>query len=267
MAFALSKILWFLSAPGSFLTLLFGAGLFLSGKQKPRLKKIGQRLVLFVFAVFLVLTLLPIGTWLLTPLENRFAAVHPPHVDGIIVLGGDEQAALSQKRQQPIALDSVRRYVMFARLAKQYPSAKLVFSGGSGKLFAKKGISESSVARDFFSDLGLDPSRIAFEKESRNTYENAMFSAKQIKPKASETWLLVTSAWHMPRAMACFRKADWPVSAAPTGFFTSGDYSLLPDVNFLKQLHHLTMALHEYVGLVAYWLMGRTSTVWPSETS
>jgi uncharacterized SAM-binding protein YcdF (DUF218 family) len=104
---------------------------------------------------------------------------------------------------------------------------------------------------------------LKIEQTSRNTYENAVFSADLLHPDPSQKWLLVTSAWHMPRAMGCFRKAGWNVYAAPTGYFTPGDFSLRFHPDFIEQMSRLTIALHEYVGLAAYYMMGRTSALWP----
>ena len=124
-------------------------------------------------------------------------------------------------------------------------------------------ILDSEVARMAMADIGVPTERMIFEKNSRNTYENAIFSADVVRPETSQKWLLVTSAWHMPRAIGCFRKAGWNVYPAPAGYFTTGKYRLHPLFQFEEQLHMLTMAAHEYVGLVAYRLMGRTSALWP----
>jgi uncharacterized SAM-binding protein YcdF (DUF218 family) len=104
---------------------------------------------------------------------------------------------------------------------------------------------------------------MTFESKSRNTYENAVFSADIVKPEASQNWLLVTSAFHLPRAMGCFRKAGWNVYAAPTGYFTTGKYRGYTSFNLEEQMLYLSLATHEYAGLVSYWLMGRTNALWP----
>jgi uncharacterized SAM-binding protein YcdF (DUF218 family) len=114
-------------------------------------------------------------------------------------------------------------------------------------------------------DIGVPVERMTFEKTSRNTYENAVYSADIMRPTPQEKWLLVTSAWHMPRAMGCFRKAGWNIYPAPTGYFTSGDYTPHYYFRFDEQLRDLTTAVHEYVGLLAYWWMGRTSALWPAQ--
>jgi uncharacterized SAM-binding protein YcdF (DUF218 family) len=144
------------------------------------------------------------------------------------------------------------------------PDAKLVFSGGTVYPRPDAKVSDFEVARDVLADMDVPIDHMIFEKNSRNTYENAVFSADIVRPDAKQNWLLVTSAWHMPRAIGCFRKAGWHVYPAPTGYFTTGNYRLKLMADFDNQMHTLTLAMHEYVGLVAYWWMGRTNALWPS---
>ena len=263
MAFALSKLLWDVVSPGSLLTLILIGGLALGFATRPALAKAGRVLCFLAAFCFGTITLLPVGNWAISPLENRFAFVPPDHVDGIIIIGGDEQKEITATRGTPTALDSVRRYVTFAAMARRYPDAKLVFSGGSPFPYPFGGMKDSDIARSIMTDIGVPMDRMTTEKESRNTYENATFSATLVHPDLSQKWLLVTSAWHMPRAIGCFRKAGWNVSAAPAGYFTTGTYPVYASFRFAEQMELLTMAAHEYIGLAAYWAMGRTSTLWP----
>ncbi|MDD4617263.1 MAG: YdcF family protein [Alphaproteobacteria bacterium] len=263
MTFLLSKILWMLIAPATLLTLALGVGLALQYSIHPSLKEFGQILCFFVFFAMLSLALLPVGSWALIPLENSFAFFPPERVDGVIVLGGDEQADISFARGQPTALDSMRRYVRFAELAQRYPEAKLAFTGGSAQIANHIHTPESEIARQIMSSIGVPTDRMTFERLSRNTHENATFLFDALEPRPGENWLLVTSAYHMPRAMGCFRKAGWNVYAAPTGYFTTGHYGQGGDHRLEEQLRYLTIAAHEYVGLVSYWIMGRTDALWP----
>ncbi|MFA4994731.1 MAG: YdcF family protein [Bdellovibrionales bacterium] len=263
MSFVLSKVLWIFLAPANVLLFLLGAGLALESTSRTSLKKTGRFLCFFVLFCFAMLAIFPVGNWALAPLENRFAFNHPKQVDGILILGGDENTNVSDSRGQPVALDAMRRFVWFKTMTAQYPNARLVYSGGSGLLRPNEHLTEVDVARDIMTRIGVPTNRVLFEKTSRNTRENALFSADLAHPKKSENWLLVTSAFHMPRAMGCFRQAGWNVYAAPTGYFTTGKYSLLPVFRFEEQLRFLTLAAHEYVGLVSYRLMGRTNALWP----
>jgi len=263
LSFALSKILWAVVAPGSLLALLLGIGLLLMSFAKPARAKFGKRLCFFVFLCLAALAILPVGDWALTPLENRLAFDPPEHVDGIIVLGGDEKTEITAARSYPVALDSMRRYATFGDMAKRYPDAKLVYSGGSGLLNPDKTLREAEVASLIMAQIGIPVDHVMFEKESRNTFENAVYSMGIVKPEKTENWLLVTSAWHMPRAVGCFRKAGWNIYPVPTGYFTAGDYRFSFLFRFDEQIRALSYAMREYIGLAAYWLMGRTNALWP----
>jgi uncharacterized SAM-binding protein YcdF (DUF218 family) len=119
---------------------------------------------------------------------------------------------------------------------------------------------ETDGARLLFAELGLDTSHVIFEDRSRNTYENAVFSKALAAPAPGETWLLVTSASHMPRSVGIFRAVNWPVVAFPVAYKTGGPY----EIKLAGHLLRLDLALHEWIGLVAYRLLGRTDTLFPA---
>jgi uncharacterized SAM-binding protein YcdF (DUF218 family) len=207
----------------------------------------------------------PGGTWLLAFLENRFPVPHHDldHVDGVIVLGGSIDAFRSRERGRIALHESAERVTELVALAKRYPDARLVFSGGNGSL-DRELPSESAEAQRFFTEMGVDLARMIFEEESRNTYENALFSFGKVRPRPTEKWLLITSAFHMPRAVGCFRKTGWPevlpwpvdhLNALSPPWFSS---------SALANFSAWTLALREYTGLVAYRLMGRTHDVIPA---
>lgn len=265
MSFVLSKLLWAIVAPGSLLILLLGAGMLAATVPHEKIRRAGRRLSAAAAGILFLLALLPFGDWAMTPLENRFLTATPDQVDGIILLGGDEQPALSDARGQPVALESLRRYMTFAELSRRYPEAKLVFTGGSPLVNGRTTrMAEADVARQILTEMGVDAARVVFERNSRNTYENAHLSADIVRPDEGQTWLLVTSAFHMPRAIGVFRKAGWHVAAAPAGYYTPGGYEVALWKPFDEQLRILTTAVREYIGLVAYSLMGRTSALWPA---
>ena len=265
MLFVLSKLLWGFAAPGSLMALTLALGLVAASCGRGAWALAGRRAVGAAAVFFLALTVLPLGEWALTPLENATRFVPPEQVDGLIVIGGDEKTDISQARGMPVALDSMRRHLTFTELARRYPDAKLVFSGGSGLLSPQARMLDAEVARQILAEMGLPVGRLILEKTSRNTYENAVFSADIVRPGPQEKWILVTSAWHMPRALACFRKAGWSVTPAPTGYFTDGTYHAHGLFRFDEQVHMLTLAAHEYVGLLAYRLLGRIDTLWPPQ--
>jgi len=264
MIFALSKILWMFTAPGNFLVLLLLTGVFLATAAREDLQVIGKRLCFDVAFLFFLIAIFPVGNWMLLPLENLFPPAKLDHVDGIIVIGGDENPELTEARNQPGVHASADYYLAFAALAHQYPQAKLVFSGGSNRLRPDTAsANEAGVAKEALTTLGLSPDRITFEEKSRNTHENAVDAAALVHPKPSEKWLLVTSAFHMPRAIASFRKAGWNIYAAPADYHTNGQFASELNFNFVQHLTEMTIAAHEYYGLIAYRLLGYTDTVWP----
>ncbi len=261
----ISKLAWNLLSPGNILTLMLLAGAFMVSAESLRAQRLGHRLCFFGAMMLFLIMVLPIGEWAITPLENRFPIAHPDHVDGVILIGGDEEVSISEKRGVPVTFEATRRHLTFAALAHKYPNAQLVWSGGPLVPRKSPGLREADITLQDLTSLGISKDRVIVEDQSRDTYENAVFATRMVHPKPDQTWLLVTSAWHMPRAVACFRKAGWNVIPAPTGYFTTGEFSLHVNhkLNLTAQLYLLSNALHEYIGLAAYKLMGRTDELWP----
>ena len=264
MSFILSKLFWTFLSPSSCLTLLLVTGAFLGASHQEARRAVGRKICFIVALLFFFIGVLPVGAWSLVPLENRFPPQTPQHVDGIILLGGDEKPHSDTIPGRPVFLDSARRYIAFASMARQYPHAKLVFSGGSPKLQPNELMKDVYVAKQALSGLGVPVDKMIVDDLSRNTHENAVFSYNLVHPDPKETWLLVTSAFHMPRAMASFRKAGWNVVPATTGYLTDGTFPTHLQFELGEHLTELSWAWHEYYGLLAYWLMGYTDTLWPN---
>ncbi len=151
-----------------------------------------------------------------------------------------------------------------AALAHKYPNARLVFTGGSADI-GNKGLTEAPTARALWESLGIPANQIVLENKSRNTWENALFTKALVNPKPGEIWLLVTSAWHMPRSMGIFRKVGFKVTPYPVDYRTYGDKR---DFQFpylaLDELTMLDNAMHEWIGLAAYHLTGKTDAWFPA---
>lgn len=259
MSFIASKLFWWAANPGNVLLALLCLGLvaLLLGRRR-----LGQGLVSVVALVGLAVTVLPVGSWLLLPLENRFPApALPDRIDGIVVLGGSINPALSVARGQPILTDSAERLFAFVELARQHPEARLLFTGGSASLFDEAD-READIARTVFRGLGLDVDRILFERDSRNTYENALYSKRLAEPKPGERWVLITSAYHMPRGVGCFRAQDWPVIPYPVDYGTAPQGNP-PSFSLLAGLDDVHWALREWIGLAFYYVAGRTDRPFP----
>jgi uncharacterized SAM-binding protein YcdF (DUF218 family) len=206
--------------------------------------------------LIVALGLLPTAWALMTPLEQRFG--FPPkldRVDGIVVLAGAEQADLSEVYAEPQLDEHADRLTTFLLLAARFPSARLVHSGDT------QPNSQSAIARAVLLGAGLDPARIVFENRSRNTCDSPAAVRALVAPRADERWLLVTSAVHMPRAIACYRAAGWDVIPYPADFSRGPS---APSFGLVGNLHDLDTAAHEWVGLVYYRVMGYTSELFPA---
>jgi uncharacterized SAM-binding protein YcdF (DUF218 family) len=267
MTFALSKLLWALVQPGNLLLILLVCG---SVGLLAKRRRLGTALVASSAAGFLAIALLPIGQWLLIPLENRFPPVEevPERIDGMVVLGGSLDAEVSMSRRQAALREAAERLTGAIELARARPNARLIFSGGIGRLTGEA--SEAVAVEQFWRAQGVPSARVTFERESRNTYENAGLSKRVADPQVGERWLLVTSAAHMPRAVGVFRAIGWPVIAYPVDFRTTGRLELreLVDgwlqLDFSERLIELDQAARSWIGLVTYRLMGRTDALLPA---
>jgi uncharacterized SAM-binding protein YcdF (DUF218 family) len=261
MFFYASKIVGLLLVPSHLIVLIGLLGVVL---MPTRFARAGRRLAATSILLITIVGVLPIGTALTRFLEDRFPpwnGVGTPA--GIIILGGMIDPDLSAIRGEPMLGDSTERLIVIATLARRYPDARIVFSGGNGSV-VPGGASEAEVARGIFESFGIARERILLEDRSRTTAENARLTAELVKPRPGELWLLVTSAFHMPRAIAAFRHASFPVVAYPVDWQTSGrsdDY--WPSTSIVGGLGSLDLASHEWQGLLAYWLSGRTTELLP----
>jgi uncharacterized SAM-binding protein YcdF (DUF218 family) len=265
--YAASKIGWFLATPSNLLPLLVAVGLGLMAV--PRTKRFGYRLAVLGVVLLFAAGLSPLANAVILPLETRFPTFEDDGrpVSGIIVLGGSIQAAESIAHNQLAVNEAGERAIAMADLARRYPDARLVFSGGGGTLLQDEP-AEAEAARRFAPTLGFPPERLMVEGRSLTTAQNAAFTRDLVKPQAGERWLLVTSAWHMPRAIGCFRKAGFAVIAYPVDFRTQGPGDILRPFAFMSDgLRRLDLAAKEWAGLVAYWLTGRTSELFPGPAS
>ncbi|MCI0735927.1 MAG: YdcF family protein, partial [Beijerinckiaceae bacterium] len=213
MFFNASKIFWLAAEP---LTLAIFAGLSGVVLLFTRFARAGRVLMAGAIIALAIGVLTPAGALLLRPLEDRFPQppASMPVPTGIIVLGGAVDTAKSEARGQVWLDADAARMTTSVDLARRYPSARLVFSGGSAG-FPREGPAEAISARELWLSLGVPAGQMMFEAKSRNTWENAIFTRGLVKPKPGETWLLVTSAWHMPRSVGIFRRAGFPVVPYP----------------------------------------------------
>jgi uncharacterized SAM-binding protein YcdF (DUF218 family) len=237
-----SKAFWFVAQPAHSLLLLslLAVAFSLTGRWRAGLG-IGALLAVLLLSI----SLFPVGSWLLSPLENRFSIPRqmPSSVDGIIMLGGDENIA-------------------FADLARRYPSAKLVSAGGGPVVLDSKGLDPEGKALTW---LSIDISRIIFERKSRNTFEDVVVAKAIIRPAAHETWILVTNASHMPRSVGLFRRQGWQVVPYPVNYASS---PINPrSAGFRQNLDELSAALKEWIGMLANRVLGHSNEWFPAASS
>jgi uncharacterized SAM-binding protein YcdF (DUF218 family) len=263
MFFAVSKLLAFFTAPSNLalVTGLVGVMLLMT-----RYRRLAIRFLACGTIALAVFGLSPFGSIMLLTLSERF----PPWVDdgippdGIIVLGGAMDPDVSAARSSVELTGAAERMTSGAVLARRFPAAKLVFSGGNADLVGGSSRSESADAIDLWTSLGIPRDRIIVEDRSRNTIENAIFTRDLIHPKAGERWLLVTSAYHMPRSVAVFRAAGFPVVPYPVDWRTRGWHDAWVPFELLSRgLPNTDAAFHEWIGLITYRLTGRTKELLP----
>jgi uncharacterized SAM-binding protein YcdF (DUF218 family) len=266
MFFVASKILGFFAAPSNLVLVLGFCGVvLLITRVNALLSRVGRWLVIGSLAALALIGLSPIGNLLLLPLEQRFppwdAARGAPA--GIIVLGGAISPDVSAARKEVALNEAAERLTALVDLARRYPDARIIFSGGSGALIHREG-TEAEFAVRLLESLGVSRSRIVAEGRSRNTFENALFSKALAAPKEGERWLLVTSAYHMPRAIGVFRRVGFAVEPFPVDWRTRGPQDAMrPFETVGDGLRRTDTAMREWVGLLIYRLAGRSSALFP----
>jgi len=263
MFYILSKTLGFFAVPSNDLIAIGLVGLVLLFTPWRRLASwlVVTSVILLALAGFS-----PLGNILMLTLEQRFppwdASRGPP--DGIVVLGGAIAPDESVERGSVALNEAAERITATAELARRYGAARIIYSGGNTNLVFD-GPVESAIAVRELEALGVARDRITAEEQSRNTIENAVYSRLLAQPKPSERWLVVTSAYHMPRAIACFRAAGFSVEAYPVDWRTRGPIDALHLFPSLAEgLARTDAAIHEWAGLIVYRLTGRTATFFPA---
>ena len=262
MFFLASKILWIVTAPVNVALDAALVGVLLM-RRAPRF---GRALAILAIGALIVAGASPLGMLMIRPLEDRFPSppADAPAPYGIVVLGGGLDDGVSVARGQVVLSDGGSRLTEAALLARRYPAARVVYTGGSASLTGADS-KEAELARGLLIGLGVDPARITIETRSRNTDENARFTAAIVAPKPEQTWWVVTSAYHMPRAMGLFERAGFSARAFPVDYRSRGDDGDWK-LNFdpVEGLRLFELATHEWVGLTAYHFDGKIDAWFPA---
>lgn len=264
MFYVVAKIFWVVAQPLSVVALLLilGVALLFWGRRRLAVSANLAALLVIVLCGFTTF-----GALIIQPLEDRFTrpATMPETVDTIIVLGGSTLARVSTVRGVAELNDAGDRLTDAVALARLYPQARIVYSGGAGIL--DQGEPEAATAERFFLAMGIAPERLVLEGESRNTDENAELTADMLGDANGMT-LLVTSAFHMPRSMGLFRRVGLDVVAWPTDYRSSGQEGFgLDFANPVNSLSITSVAIKEWIGLLVYHWTGRIDSILPAQTS
>lgn len=259
--FVLSKLAWAILSPLMVLNLLLvlGTVFLLFGYRKVALR------FLFPALLFsLSLIIFPLGDWLIYPLEARISQPEqlPENIDGIIVLGGGEDIKTTISWQQPQVGQASDRYFGAALLAKQYPDSPIIFTGGNNLLRFDAGTTPAELSHELLTMVGVEEKRLIIESQSRNTYENFQ-RLKTVIPKRNGQYLLVTSAYHMPRSVGIAEKQGISVVPYPVDYRSQTGESRQMDFALFEQFEKLEPAWREWVGLTAYFITGKTSQWFP----
>ncbi|MFK4823247.1 YdcF family protein [Paenochrobactrum sp. BZR 588] len=262
MFFSLSKIIWLFVQPLSVLlflcTLIIVA--FYCGW-----KILAVSLAVLACVIIILCGFTTLGAVLLNPLEERFQRPqnYPDKIAGIIVLGGYMSGEINAARGGTELNSAGDRIIETMRLAKIYPEAKIIVTGGEGTYFSQSKPDADST-KQLFEAFQIADDHVVYEAKSRNTVENALFTRDLVQPKGGEQWLLVTSAFHMPRSVGVFRKTGFDIIAWPV------DYKTVPETKFRLYFQNAneafartSTALHEWLGLVIYWWKGKTEELFP----
>ncbi len=267
--FVLSKVGWVLLSPGNLIIffMVLSAWLLLFHRYTAV-----KRILIPTALVSFIIMAYPVSDYLMQPLEKRFTVPSnmPAEIDGIIILGGGEDLKRSLSWQVAELGISGDRYIGAADLANFYPNAPVIFTGGSSSLSLQGIGSEGALARKLLTSVGIDAERLIIESKSRNTYENFK-NTKPLLPKYSKgqargTYFLVTSAYHMPRAVGIARQQGVNVIPYPVDFHSNHDDLREWDFDLYDHLKSLEPAWREWIGLTVYYYTGKTDVWFPKPT-
>jgi uncharacterized SAM-binding protein YcdF (DUF218 family) len=260
--FLLSKTIGIMLLPTN---LLIGVGLLGIILLATRFASLGRKLIVISIALLAICGFSPLGNLVLYPLESRFPPWDATHgaPDGIVVLGGAIDPDVSAAHETAAFTHAADRMIAAAALARQYPNARIIFSGGSANLISDDA-READYAAEVFERLGIPRERLTMERRSRNTQENAEFSKAIAAPKSGERWLLLTSAFHMPRSVGLFRKAGFTIEPCPVDWRVGRRADLLSfSIVAVEGLARVDTGIREWIGLMAYRISGKTSEFFP----
>ena len=259
--FVASKVLAFAIEPLHWVLVFLVAGLLLL----PRWPRLGKLLAWSGLVALLLSGWVFIPNLLIHNLESRYKPfpagtdiqryVEMQRYVGVVVLGGALSSSKLWTEHDQVALNEhAERMTTAVTLTQKYPHLKVIFSGGISSV-PPEGQTEARRAKKFFDEMGVPPARVMYEGSSRNTYENAYYSAMMPGVDKGQPWLLLTSSFHMPRSMGVFQKIGWNVTPYPVDYLTTSDLSWY-DYSLHFGPGQWELALHELLGYYVYKMAG-----------
>lgn len=260
------KFFWWLIMPDMIMMLLIAVGIvFLLFKNT----KWAKRFILSACSLVLLFGIVPIGFWMLEHLENRFPPITeiPADTKGVIVLGGSFDRMTTMGRKQTSYNLAGGRLIEFIKFTRQHPDLLRVFTGGGAlvSFHDGPGRTEAEIAKQELEAIGFDTTGMIFEDKSANTIENAINTKELIQPNPEDKWVLMTSAFHMPRSVGLFRKAGWSVIPYPVDYHTPGRYEPYFFIGLKNNLTAWQYAIREWASMIQNYLFGRSDELFPSE--
>jgi uncharacterized SAM-binding protein YcdF (DUF218 family) len=256
-----SKVIWVLVRPETLLLLLFAMPYaFL------RLGRIiaASRSLGFALSVALCISVFPVGNLVLNPLERAYPSRPPLDAPtGIIVLGGAEHIAPKYAGRAAQVNHAGDRLITTIELVRRFPEAIVLYSGGKVGIAPVEQVA-FEVGPDILRQLGLPEDRLIIEGRSRTTAENAVLSRALVPDGATGTWILITSAYHMPRALGSFCAAGWQNLIPYPTDYRGGSFWDQIGWSLAKNLVELDIGMKEWVGSLAYRITGRTEAFFPN---
>ena len=218
----------------------------------------GRRCVVVGVAVLMIFSNLLVGDAMIESLENDYEilrAEDSPEAEAIVVLGGATFPPIPPRVAVEVG-SAFDRLLHGMRLLRSGRAPIMVLSGGL-TVFVGSNLTESGRMRSLALEYGIPAQAIVLEEESRNTYENALYTRALLEERGIDRILLVTSAKHMPRAVAVFRTQGFEVIPAPTDVeVVSKSFHFIHLLPNLNGLFASTSAMREYASILVYWLRG-----------
>ncbi len=267
--YMLSKVVHWLLDPVHFLLLLFVLGALIRLLNRGIHAWSGKLVQFLALGAVLALFFLPLGSRLLEPLENRFPAYRfqseAGRLDGVIILGGAVDLRASMDSAALIQVGSASDRILTAIEVLAQSNLDLYLTGGDGALTRRVEVGEAALVAEWLGQQGFDSDRIRVESQSRNTAEHPQALLEEFPELQTGLYGLVTSAFHMPRAVGVFRKSGIAVVPIPVDYRSDRGRAIVFGQGIVEW-ERFALAAREWGGLFFYFALGRTDHVFPSPT-